>query len=173
MQETNDYHDGGAASTKAMTRRRNMQYAEIATVIALLAERFPKTFFVFERRRKPLKLRIHLDLQAALAGAVTPDELDAALRFYCGNVSYLRATLKGAWRYDLDGNPCGTITAEEEAHAVTHIAARTAKAAAKKQSGNDKQPPVAKVSEPKRDGLAALKAAAQRRKGIAVGERHD
>lgn len=37
--------------------------AEIAAVIALLAERFPKTFFVFERRRRPLKLRIDMDLQ--------------------------------------------------------------------------------------------------------------
>jgi ProP effector len=138
-----------------------MQHDEIAAVIALLAERFPKTFFVFERRRKPLKLRIHLDLQAALDGAVTPDELDAALRFYCGNVGYLRATLRGAWRVDLAGNPAGTVSAEEEAHAVTHIAARAKAAAARKAA-----PPSV---QPKRDGLAELRAAAaQRRKGVAA-----
>ena len=30
--------------------------------ISALAARFPKTFFVYERRRKPLKIDIHLDL---------------------------------------------------------------------------------------------------------------
>jgi ProP effector len=115
-----------------MTHHRNMQYAEIAATIALLVERFPKTFFILESRRKPLKLKIHLDLQAAFGGAVTPDELGAALRFYCGNEGYLRSTLKGAWRVDLDGNPASVVTADEQAHAVTHIAARAKAAAARK-----------------------------------------
>jgi sRNA-binding protein len=84
--------------------------AEIAAVIALLAEWFPKTFFVYERRRKPLKLRIDLDLQTVLNGTIMPDELHRALRFYCGNEGYLRRTLKGAWRVDLAGNPGGALS---------------------------------------------------------------
>jgi ProP effector len=111
-----------------------MTYDEIAAAIALLAERFPKTFFVFERRRKPLKLKIHLDLQTALDGAVTPDELSRALHFYCGNVGYLRAMLCGAWRVDLSGNPPGAVSAAEEAHAREKLAAVETRAAARKES---------------------------------------
>jgi hypothetical protein len=35
---------------------------EINATIALLAERFPKTFAVFERRRRQLKFGIHKDI---------------------------------------------------------------------------------------------------------------
>jgi len=63
--------------------RVTFDFAEIAAVIALLAEWFPKTFFVYERRRKPLKLRIDMDLQTVLDGAITPSELHRALRVYC------------------------------------------------------------------------------------------
>jgi ProP effector len=108
--------------------------AEIDAVIVLLAERFPKTFFVFERRRKPLKLKIHLDLQAALNGAITPDELHRALRFYCANEGYLRGTLKGAWRVDLAGNPVGAVTTDEESHAKQKLAAMEAKRMRRKQA---------------------------------------
>jgi hypothetical protein len=33
--------------------------------IAALAARFPRAFFVYERRRRPLKIGIHLDLAVA------------------------------------------------------------------------------------------------------------
>jgi len=82
---------------------------ENAAVIALLAEWFPKAFFVYEQRRKPLKLRIDMDLQVALASTITPAELHRALRVYCGNEGYLRGLLKGAWRVDLAGNPVGAV----------------------------------------------------------------
>jgi sRNA-binding protein len=92
---------------------------------------------------------------------MTPVELANALRAYVSNPVYRRQLLAGAWRYDLDGNVAGTVTAAEEGDARRKLA----DIRARKQPGNGKQPPVAKVSEqPKRDGLAALKAAAQRRK---------
>jgi ProP effector len=133
------------------TRERNLE-AEAA--ITLLAERFPKCFAVFEQRRRPLKTGIHTDILAALDGAITPSELRIALRFYTGNVAYLRGLLNGAWRIDLDGKVTGTVTADEEAQAKAKVAAIEAKAAARKQSAKPK----------KGDGLAALKAAALRRK---------
>jgi sRNA-binding protein len=51
----------------------------------LLVETWPITFSVYEARRRPLKLGIHLDILAALDGAVTPQELGQALRRYVSN----------------------------------------------------------------------------------------
>jgi sRNA-binding protein len=99
----------------------------VAAVIALLAETFPRCFSVYEGRRRPLKLKIHLDIQAALDGAITPAELHKALGVYCSNRAYLEHTLTGAWRLDLDGNPAGTVTAAEEAHAKATLAGIRAK----------------------------------------------
>jgi len=53
----------------------------VTAAIALLAETFPQCFSVYEGRR-PLKLKIHLDIQAALDGAITPAELHKALGAY-------------------------------------------------------------------------------------------
>jgi ProP effector len=116
-----------------------------------------KTFFVYERRRKPLKLKIHLDLQAALDGAITPDELHRALRFYCGNEGYLRGLLKGARRVDLAGNPVGTVTADEEDNAKQKLAAMEAKRTRRKQAMAQQK------AAPKRLSLGDLKAAARAR----------
>jgi len=131
--------------------------AEIAAVITLLAERFPKTFFVYEGRRRPLKLRIDMDLQAALDGAITPSELHRALRVYCGNEGYLRSTLKGAWRIDLAGNPTGTVTTDEEDNAKQKLAAIEAKRTRRKRAIAQQK------AGPKRLSLADLKAAARAR----------
>jgi ProP effector len=137
---------------------------EIRAAIALLAETFPNCFAVWEQRRQPLKVGVHKDVLARLDGAMTPVELANALRAYVANPVYRRQLLAGAWRYDLDGNVAGTVTAAEEGDARRKVADIRAKAAARKQSGNGKQPPAAKTAEPKRDGLTDLKAAAQRRK---------
>jgi ProP effector len=96
-------------------------------VITLLTESFPKCFSVYQGRRRPLKLKIHLDIQAALDGAITPAELSKALGIYCSNNVYLGHTRKGAWRLDLDGNPAGIVTADEEAHARATLAGIRAK----------------------------------------------
>ena len=68
----------------------------VAAVIALLAETFPRCFTVYEGRRRPLKLGIHRDILAAFAEALTPAELNAALRAYCGNRVYLERSHEGA-----------------------------------------------------------------------------
>jgi len=71
---------------------------------------FPACFYVFERRRQPLKIGIRHDIAAALKGAITDKEIAIALRVYCGNTGYLRAC-KGAARADLAGNPAGQVNA--------------------------------------------------------------
>ena len=121
-------------------------------VIARLAEQFPKAFSVYERRRRPLKLGIHLDIAAATAGAVTEAELSAALRVYFSNSFYLRACTAGAARIDLGGAPAGAVSANEAERAAEVLAARARKWAARS----------AAISPPKANGAGkAASAAAQ------------
>jgi len=82
---------------------------EIAATIAILCEQFPRCFVQYERRRKPLKIGIHTDLLQVLDGAVAPLRLGRALQTYVSNPFYLRACVKGAWRYDLAGVHVGEI----------------------------------------------------------------
>jgi len=135
-------------------------------VIALLAELYPKCFSVYQGRRRPLKLKIHLDIQAAQAaldGAITPAELHRALGTYCSNQVYLGHTREGAQRIDLDGNPAGTVTADEEAHAKATLAGMRAKKEARTAIAKAAAQPA--IPQPsKRLSLADLKAAAQARK---------
>jgi len=127
--------------------------------IALLAETFPKCFSVYEGRRRPLKLKIHLDVQAALDGAITPAELHKALGMYCANRVYLEHTRKGAWRLDLDGNPAGIVTADEEADAKATLAGIRAKKEVRTATAKAAAQP-ATPQPPKRLSLTDLKAAA-------------
>jgi len=138
----------------SMRQKRNQA---VAAAIALLAELYPKCFSVYQGHRHPLKLNIHLDIQAALDGAITSTELHRALGAYCSNPVYLGHTRKGTWRLDLNGEPAGVVTADEEARAKATLSRirtkKEARAAAAKAA-----------AQPKRLSLADLKAAANRRK---------
>jgi sRNA-binding protein len=129
--------------------------ADASAGISLLAEAHPQCFAVYEARRRPLKVGIHNDLLDKLAGAMSAQEIGLALRFYTGNAAYLRRMLAGAWRYDLDGKPAGSITAEEAQAAKLILAAKRKP---------KPPPPPAPRTDKKRLGLADLKAAALRRR---------
>jgi ProP effector len=129
----------------------------IAAVLELLAETWPACFSIYEQRRRPLKLKIHLDIIAILDGAVTPAELSRALRYYCRNRFYLRGLRAGAVRIDLDGNPAGVVTENE----VRDISIRPKPPAAERKATIN--PPDTK---PRRLGLADLRKAALERKAV-------
>ena len=143
-------------------------HAQVQATLDLLAERWPKTFSVYEARRRPLKVKIHSDILAALDGAITPDELKRALAHYCKNPGYLRNTLTGGWRIDLNGNPAGVVTRAEEANAKQQLALiekrKADRAAAKKAAEGAAE--IARRGP--RLSLADLKAAALARKAAAV-----
>src|SRR5262249_39090219 len=82
-----------------------------------LAARFPECFAVPDTRRRPLKVGIDTDILAALSGTIRRTELIRALAMYCSSDGYLERVLAGAWRVDLEGNPAGVVTAEDERHA--------------------------------------------------------
>jgi ProP effector len=150
-----------------MSTRRD----DAAAVIALLAERYPQTFALYEQRRRPLKLKIHLDLAAALDGAFTWRELRNALHAYANSAGYLQNLRAGVPRVGLDGMPAGIVT--EAAHAREILTARRARKAAASADNFRKMaapapaaipPPRQATSPVKRDGLADLRLAAQARK---------
>jgi ProP effector len=120
----------------------------VLALIKLLCERFPLAFFLFEQRRRPLKVGIHRDILAALAGVVSESELSIALRVYVSNKAYRSRLVVGATRIDLNGEGAGIVTPEQTGVASKHNAVAT-----------DTTPPTVK-----RLGLADLKAAALRRK---------
>ena len=129
--------------------------AVAAAGIALLAETFPQCFAVFQARRKPLKVGIHLDINAKLGGALTPQEIGIALQVYTHNFAYLHCIREGAPRIDLDGEPAGAVTAEEVEGARKMLAKRV------------KPPKAPRPVPPRRkqgSGIADLKKAAMARR---------
>jgi ProP effector len=91
-------------------------------LIGVLADFWPQAFSLYERRRRPLKLGIRQDIEIAAAGAITVEELKAALRSYTQNIGYLLGCKEGAARIGLNGEPAGRVTADEAAHAASLLA---------------------------------------------------
>lgn len=75
-------------STVASKRRK---YSEGVATIAALEERWPKTFFVPEHRREPLKVGIRQDIVAAGLGDLTLSQLSIALKGLLPQPSLSRA----------------------------------------------------------------------------------
>ena len=74
--------------------------------LALLCERWPECFFMFQGRRLPLKIGIHKDIPD---GLIEPKILRLAFRRYVNNPGYLNARRLGAARVDLNGEVAGTV----------------------------------------------------------------
>jgi sRNA-binding protein len=93
--------------------RATKQYIESQAVIDLLCQQWPRTFFKYQARRKPLKLNIDHDIFLLLNGAITFPELKRT-----NNFGYLKSCCKaGARRIGLDGSPCGEVIAGEAEYA--------------------------------------------------------
>jgi ProP effector len=137
--------------------------------IAILAEWFPKTFWIYEGRRRPLKVGIHIDIIERTAGAIEPKELGRALRYYTANTGYLRsASRPGAVRVDLDGQPAGVVTPEQAAATRLRLSLRKQRIAAGTLPSAKAAPPRIDPPTVKRLSLADLRAAAQRRRRAAT-----
>jgi hypothetical protein len=73
----------------------------------LLKQLFPA---LFAGAPKPLKLRIHVDIQERAPGQFSKQTLTAFFRRYTGSTSYLLSVVRGRQRFDLDGKPAGEIS---------------------------------------------------------------
>lgn len=106
----------GQPGPEATPHTRNRRHDEnVTAILDLLVEMYPKTFSTYEGRRRPLKIGIREDLNKALDGAITEVELQKALACYTSNRVYRARLRQGAVRYDLNGEPAGTVSAE---HAI-------------------------------------------------------
>lgn len=83
-----------------------------ASIQKTLAEKFPKAF----GRHVPLAIGSYEKILAALPD-VSGEQLSAFLAQWTSDYSYLRRLRHGKPRHGLDGQPCGTVTIEEERHA--------------------------------------------------------
>jgi ProP effector len=106
--DTRDIGDPGAP----------VKLLDITATIALLAERWPKTFSVYDARRQPLKLHIDIEIRAALGDTVPGADLSRALTHYTHSLAYLDRCRAGAARIDLDGNAVDTVTEAQAARAA-------------------------------------------------------
>lgn len=143
-----------------------MNTITITEILDRLCREFPAAFVHYQGRRRPLKVGIFHDILDRLGPAIDQKLLRRALGAYVRNFGYLRALQPGADRIDLAGEPCGTVTAEEAAHAALVLVGSKAPMPAAK-------PPPAPASipepimAPKRDGLSSLREAARRRREAA------
>jgi ProP effector len=96
-------------------------HADVYATIDLLAATWPNCFSGPVSSRRPLKVGIGKETAAAAEGAITPEELNAALQHYVGAKAYQQQLREGAQRLDLHGNPAGAVTAEQAARARRHI----------------------------------------------------
>ena len=102
-----------------MTSRKRK--AAVMATVSLLAERYPAAFFVFEGRRRPLKIGIAADICEAMP-EINKEHLQWALARYCMSPGYLRSLTSGAVRVGLGGDAAGTVTDEAAAKAVAMLA---------------------------------------------------
>jgi ProP effector len=99
---------------------------------ARLATLFPALFIApgAPGPYKPIKLRIHTDIQARAPGEFSKRVLGIFFSRYTTTNAYLKAIVApGAQRFDLDGAPAGEIAEEHRAAAVEELARRQAIAA--------------------------------------------
>jgi ProP effector len=107
-----------------------------------LSQRWPKCFVWFEDKRRPLKRRIHEDILAS-GLAVEPHELGHVLSAYTCNAKYRTRLVEGTERIDLNGEPAGTVTFEEQLRAQELNATFYAKARRRQKGAVQKSTAVA------------------------------
>jgi sRNA-binding protein len=135
--------------------KRAARKIEAAKTLDVLRERFPACFApLTQRHRWPLKVGVHIDIQAAV-----PDLSSVAIRqalgFYTGAAGYLELMTAGRPRIGLDGRPAGPAVSEADA--------AKAKAILQKHKNTPRKAPQKPVAPPARPRLtiADLKAAAK------------
>ncbi|MCI1191718.1 ProQ/FinO family protein [Calidifontimicrobium sp. SYSU G02091] len=94
-----------------------------------LAELFPA---LFAGAPKPLKLRVHADIQARAPGVFSKAVLSAFMRRYTNSTAYLNAVARGTQRIGLDGEPAGEIAPEHRQAALDELARRRERHAAQR-----------------------------------------
>jgi ProP effector len=104
--------------------KRDQEKQARRELVELLRNRWPLAFPRDYRQVRPLALGINKDIAAHLPEQPLGRISNAIGIFqYLLGPAYFRAVLRGGPRYDLDGNPRGEVTAEEQEVAQRDLAA--------------------------------------------------
>jgi ProP effector len=136
----------------------------VAATLALLAQKWPACFSIYERNRKPLKVRIRDDILAELGDMISPAELALALGCYVANRVYRSRLVAGAVRIDLNGEPAGTVSEKDATHFARITRRRLNQLAAKSAAA---KPIIITPAPLKRLSLSDLREAAKERRKAA------
>lgn len=94
--------------------------AKTQILLATLRARFPVL-----AEFKPLKIKIHLDIRAALEGeGIANIRIARALAWHVGDSWYLQSLAKGGARYNLAGEVDGEVTEAQRTHAAKQLKER-------------------------------------------------
>ena len=105
---------------------------DINAVLTRLTDTFPQAFVLEQYQpHRPLKVGIFSEIAARCPDLARSDLV--TLNIYTRRMTYLQSLVAGAARVDLDGIPCGEVTAADQEHAAARLteiqAAREAKRA--------------------------------------------
>ncbi len=110
--------DGMNARQRRNAKQREQFLAspEFAAIAEQMVTRWPSIFRVDHEQVKPLAIGIFDELQAALP-EFTPNHIRQTLRQWINDhrFQYWDVIIAGGPRYDLEGNPKGEVTAEQQA----------------------------------------------------------
>jgi sRNA-binding protein len=107
-----------------------------AECAARLAELFPA---LFAGPPKPIKLRIHVDVQQRAAGVFTRRTLSVFLHRHTTSTAYLKALVDSPQRLDLDGQAAGPISDEHRDAARAELERRRALADQRRAAQREQQ----------------------------------
>ena len=89
---------------------------DINAVLTRLTEAFPQAFVLEQYQpHRPLKVGIFSEI-AARCPDLARSDLVTVLNIYTRRMTYLQSLVAGAARVDLDGIPCGEVTAADQGH---------------------------------------------------------
>jgi sRNA-binding protein len=118
--------------------RQNFNDQDHRAVIELLAQVFPKTFFVAGFQRRPLKKNIVADIERVNDPSLASFDIGDAVDFYINHWDYDAAcSIAGADRINLEGKAVGKITEAEAREARQRRASKKAMHAATYEAENE------------------------------------
>ncbi len=117
-----------------------------------LSELFPALFVSPQQMNqgalvKPIKLRIHADIQARAPGLFSKRTLGIFFSRYTTTTPYLKALAKSPHRFDLDGQPAGDIAQEHRDAAALEVERRRT-IAIERRTAQTARPPAVPINGP-------------------------
>jgi hypothetical protein len=107
---------------KQETKMLDTHKQDYNEIIQILAELYPRTFFMSGPLRQPLKINILADILAQQPPELDGANVSAAIEWYTSHYGYQKSVaIAGSHRLDLDGNRVGTVTHKEAQQAVEKI----------------------------------------------------